>query len=225
MPAWPPRRAALEAVDRRAHLVNLGTVRVSDRRRFHPDGAPREGTPEAPDSRAPEPAAEAAPLPEAVPELDQLRAELVAARARINELARGLQEAVRERAAFQDRITRENERHREVEKGEFALPVIEAIDALELSLQADDGSPLARGVRLIRDDLLAKLAARGIERLHLVGAPFDPHQAEAVDTELAPHPAQDGRVLSEVRAGYVLGGRVVRPARVRVGRYVEPAQA
>jgi len=33
------------------------------------------------------------------------------------------------------------------------------------------------------------------------------------------------RVLSEVRAGYVLAGRVVRPARVRVGRYVEPAQA
>ena len=200
-------------------------MRVSDRRRFSPDGAPRETNPEAPGSRSAEPAAEAGPPPETAAELDQLRAELVAARARINELARGLQDAVRERAAFQERISRENERRREVEKGEFALPVIEAIDALDLSLQVDDGSALARGVRLIRDDLLAKLAARGIERLQLTGSPFNPHQAEAVDTELVPHPAQDGQVLSEVRGGYVLGGRVVRPARVRVGRYVEPAQA
>lgn len=212
-------------VDSRADLVSLALVRVNDRRRFHPDGAPRESSPQAPAGPAPEAPAETAPAPETNAEIDQLRAELVATRARVNELARGLQDAVRERAAFQERITRENERRREVEKGEFALPVIEAIDALDLSLQADDGSPLARGVRLIRDDLLAKLAAWGIERLQLSGLAFDPHLAEAVDAEIVPEASQDGRVLSEVRAGYALGGRVVRPARVRVGRYVEPARA
>ena len=109
-------------------------MRVNDRRRFHPDGAPRESAPETPAGPASEAGAETAPAPETTAELDQLRAELVAARARVNELARGLQDAVRERAAFQERITRENERRREVERGEFALPVIEAIDALDLSL-------------------------------------------------------------------------------------------
>ena len=54
---------------------------------------------------------------------------------------------------------------------------------------------------------------------------FDPNQAEAVDAEVVTDPAEDGRVLSEVRAGYALNGRVVRPARVRVGRYVAPARA
>jgi len=204
-------------------------VRVSDRRRFHPDGEPRETTPEEPARPAPDPSGEAAAPPEVsgagAAELEQLRGELAAARARVNELARGLQDSAREREAFQQRLARESERLREVERGEFALPVIEAVDALDLSLKADDGSPLARGVRLIRDDLLAKLAARGIERLQLEGSPFDPQKAEAVDTELVTDADQDGSVLAEVRAGYALGGRVVRPARVRVGRYVPPARA
>ena len=44
-------------------------------------------------------------------------------------------------------------------------------------------------------------------------------------TELVTDPAADGRVVAELRAGYALKGRVVRPAQVRVGRYVEPARA
>jgi molecular chaperone GrpE len=194
-------------------------VRINDRRRFHPDGAPREAVDEA----TPEPAvAGEAAVPQPP---DALEAELQAARARVNELARGLQEAVRDREAYKDRLARESERLRDVEKAENARLVIDAVDALDRSLQAADRSPLAQGVRLIRDDLVTKLAAQGIERLELTGLPFDPNQAEAMDTELVSDPAMDGKVVGESRAGYVLKGRVVRPAQVRVGRYIQPARA
>jgi molecular chaperone GrpE len=159
------------------------------------------------------------------PELEGLRADLAAARARVNELARGLQDSSREKDAYKDRLARENERLRDIEKAENARLVLDAVDALDRSLLAADRSPLAKGVRLIRDDLVAKLAAQGIERLELTGAPFDPNQAEAMDTELVTDPAADGKVVAELRAGYALKGRVVRPAQVRVGRYVEPARA
>ncbi len=207
-------------------MVNFWGVRINDRRRFHPDGAPREPGPEAsgPAATPAAPAAEAAVGPQAL-ELEQLKDELAAARARVNELALGLQASVRDREAFKERLSRESERLRDVEKAESARLVFEAIDALDLSLKAADASPLARGVRLIRDDLVAKLAAQGVERLELTGAPFDPNQAEAMDTEVVTEPEADGRVLSEVRAGYTLKGRVVRPAQVRVGRYVPPARA
>ena len=204
-------------------MVNFTSVRINDRRRFHPDGAPRETA-----SAPAEPAAAPAQSPvsaQEVAEVEQLREDLAAARARVNELARGLQDSVREREAFKDRLSRENERLRDVEKAENARLVIDAIDALDLSLRAADDSPLARGVRLIRDDLVGRLAAQGIERLALTGAPFDPNQAEAMDTELVADPEADGKVLAEVRAGYALNGRVVRPAQVRVGRYVQPARA
>jgi molecular chaperone GrpE len=193
-------------------------VRINDRRRFHPDGAPR-GPANEPDS-----AAEAAPAAPSS-EVDDLKAQLAAAQTRVNELARGLQESIRDREAFKERLARENEQLRDIEKRDNARLVIDAIDALDLALKAGDVSPLARGVRLIRDDLVAKLASEGIERLELAGAPFDPNQAEAADTEVVTDPQQDGQVMSELRAGYSVKGRVVRPAQVRVGRYVPPARA
>jgi molecular chaperone GrpE len=205
-------------------VVNLTTVRINDRRRFHPDGAPREAVGDVPESEA-SPVEARAEAPAAVEEMDALRTELAAARARVNELARGLQDSVRDREAYKDRLARENERLRDVEKADNARLVIDAVDALDRSLKAADRSPLAQGVRLIRDDLVNKLAAQGIERLALVGTPFDPNQAEAMDTELVSDPGADGTVVAEIRAGYALKGRVVRPAQVRVGRYLEPVRA
>ena len=198
------------------------TGRVTDKRRYNPDGTPR-----VPEVEAEPEAGSAASEPAAAPtdEVTQLRAELDAARRRVDELARGLQEVMRDRDEFKQRIQRERERMIEVEKGQVALSIIEAIDELDLTLAHDDGSPFAQGIRLIRDKLLQKLAANGIERLQLVGRPYDPNAAEAVDIELVSSPAQNDRVLAEQRPAYALKGRVIRPGRVKVGRYLEPAKA
>jgi molecular chaperone GrpE len=199
------------------------TGRVNDKRRYNPDGTPRAGVPVTEPEQT-EPPSEAG-SPAAPDEVTQLRAELEAARRRVDELARGIQEVMRDRDDFKQRIQRERERMLEVEKGQVAQSFIEAIDELDLSLAADDGSPFAQGVRLIRDKLLQKLAAAGIERLALVGRPYDPNAAEAVDIELVHSPAQNDRVLAEQRPAYALRGRVIRPGRVKVGRYLEPAKA
>ena len=107
----------------------------------------------------------------------------------------------------------------------MALALVETVDELDLSLQSADDSPLAQGVRLIRDKLLQRLQAAGVERLRLLGRPYDPNLAEAVDVELVSSPAQNDRVLEEQRAAYALRGRVIRPGRVKVGKYVAPAKA
>ena len=198
------------------------TGRVNDKRRYNPDGTPRAGAPETEPQQSERPS-EAAAAP--TDEVSQLKAELEAARRRVDELARGIQDVMRDRDDFKQRIQRERERMLEVEKGQVAQSLIEAIDELDLSLAADDGSPFAQGVRLIRDKLVQKLAANGIERLPLVGRPYDPNAAEAVDIALVSSPAQNDRVLAEQRPAYALRGRVIRPGRVKVGRYLEPAKA
>jgi molecular chaperone GrpE len=86
-------------------------------------------------------------------------------------------------------------------------------------------SPLGQGVKMIRDGLLSKVQASGIERIQVVGQPYDPNTAEAFDMEITPEPDEDQRVVAEVRAGYKLKDRVIRPARVKVAKYVPPAQA
>jgi molecular chaperone GrpE len=195
------------------------TGRVTDKRHYNPDGTPR-----VPETEA-GPEETSTQTDAATDEVTQLRAELDAARRRVDELARGLQEVMRDRDDFKQRVQRERERMIDVEKGQVAQSLIEAIDELDLTLEHDDGSPFAQGIRLIRDKLLQKLGANGIERLNLVGRPYDPNAAEAVDIELVSSPAQNDRVLAEQRPAYALKGRVIRPGRVKVGRFMEPAKA
>ncbi|HLL00127.1 MAG TPA: nucleotide exchange factor GrpE [Myxococcaceae bacterium] len=162
------------------------------------------------------------------PERERLEQELEATRRRLDELARAYQSVNKDREEFKQRLTRERERMMDVERGNVALTVLEAIDELDRCISMSSGeanSPLAQGVKLIRDGLLSKVQASGIERIQVVGQPYDPNTAEAFDMELTPQPEDDQKVVAEVRAGYKLKDRIIRPARVKVAKYVPPAQA
>ena len=180
--------------------------------------------PEASTEQQP-PAQEAAPAVDA--EKQRLEAELNAARRRVDQLARAYQELEKDREEFKQRLTRERERMMDVERGNVATTLLEAIDELDrcLAVSGQDASPLAQGVRMIRDALLVKVQGTGIERIQVVGQPFDPNVAEAADMEITATPDEDQKVVAEVRAGYRLKDRIIRPARVKVAKYVAPAQA
>jgi len=220
---------------------NGAQARVNDRRRFDMDGNPRteESTQEqnGAESAAQQPADGAASeqaeaRQEARPEQDaerqRLETELEATRRRVDELARAYQAVNKDREEFKQRLTRERERMMDVERGNVAVTLLEAIDELDrcLSMSGQEAhSPLAQGVKMIRDGLLSKVQASGIERIQVVGQPFDPNTAEAADMEITPQPDEDQRVVAEVRAGYRFKDRIIRPARVKVAKYVAPAQA
>jgi molecular chaperone GrpE len=181
--------------------------------------------PEASTEQQP-PAQEAAPAVDA--EKQRLEAELSAARRRVDQLARAYQELEKDREEFKQRLTRERERMMDVERGNVATVLLEAVDELDRSLSmggTDASSPLAQGVKMIRDGLLSKLQQMGIERLKLVGLPYDPNTAEATDMEITTNPDDDQKVVAEARAGYKLKERIIRPARVKVAKYIAPAQA
>ncbi|NTX02040.1 nucleotide exchange factor GrpE [Myxococcus sp. CA051A] len=160
-------------------------------------------------------------------EKERLRADLEASRRRVDELARAYQAVNKDREEFKQRLTRERERMMDVERGNVAVSLLEAIDELDraLSMSAQDSSALAQGVRMIRDSLLAKAQGMGIERVTVVGQPYDPNVAEATDMEITTSPDEDQKVVAEFRAAYRLKDRVIRPARVKVAKYVAPAQA
>ncbi len=192
---------------------NQGPVKVHDRRRFDPDGNPRADVDNGGTSTASTPPGQPQanrPGAGTSDEVQRLRAELEAAQKRIDELARAFQALERDREDFKARLNRERERVLEVEKGNVALLLPEVMDELELSLQArgDDQSPLAKGVRLIRDGILKKIQALGIERVDVMDQAFDPNVAEAADTELTTEPTEDQKVVAVVRPGYRLKDRI-----------------
>ncbi|AKQ65659.1 Heat shock protein GrpE [Myxococcus hansupus] len=161
------------------------------------------------------------------PERERLVAELDTLRKKYDTAVRAVQAGEKDREEFKQRLTRERERMLDVERGNVAVTLLEAIDELDrcLSASAQDASPLAEGVRMIRDVLLTKVQGTGIERLQVVGQTFDPNVAEAADMEITATPDEDQRIVAELRAGYRLKDRVIRPARVKVAKYIAPAQA
>ncbi|MHB8588738.1 MAG: nucleotide exchange factor GrpE [Candidatus Dormibacteraceae bacterium] len=75
----------------------------------------------------------------------------------------------------------------------------------------------AKGLELSVRKLEEALSAHGLEPIHAVGLPFDPKLHEAIGyEESAEHP--EDTVTSELRRGYRIRDRVVRPALVKVAR-------
>ncbi len=71
-----------------------------------------------------------------------------------------------------------------------------------------------QGLRLSVQQFLDALKLEGVEKIKTEGEQFDPVRMEAVEVSLG----EEGKVLSEVRAGYLLNGEVLRPAQVKVGK-------
>jgi molecular chaperone GrpE len=202
-----------------------GQVKVTDRRRFTPDGEPIERT-EGPrgEERTPDPGAPAGEEERAAPGDDP---RLARQEARIDELTRAYAALVEDNKSFRQRLEREKTRVLEAERASVAQALLEAADDLERALAAVTGAGetgsdalrnLAEGVRLSLSGLHKRILDLGAERIDVAGRPFDPHVAEAVDTIAVADAEQDGLALVEVRPGYRIGERVLRPARVRVGR-------
>lgn len=100
---------------------------------------------------------------------------------------------------------------------EDLLPIM---DNLELALRASAGEDVdsyRKGVELIHRQMLELLRKRGVKSVDAVGADFDPRYHQAVAQEIsAEH--RDGEVMEELRRGYILGERLLRPAMVKVAR-------
>lgn len=87
-------------------------------------------------------------------------------------------------------------------------------DALQYAMPDD---PLGSGVRLTWEQLQHTLGNEGVQAVESIGRSFDPNVHEAVDLAAASS-TQANEVTFEYRKGYLLDGRLLRPARVQVAR-------
>jgi molecular chaperone GrpE len=160
-----------------------------------------------PQSSAPEGAAEAAPAGEL--SVEALVADLERVAAERDQLLDAYQRAQAEFENSRKQVQRRAEEQVQREVGalvEQLLPVLDACDGA-LAHGATEVEPIATA-------LLLALEKEGLVRIHPLGQPFDPAEADAVVHE----PGEGGEhVVAEVlRPGYSWRGRVLRPAMVKV---------
>ncbi len=172
------------------------------------------------DKAAAEPVLEPPPEAGAVEHFER-RARL--AEDRLTEVLAAYRQVKTENAGFRERVTRDMERQFERRHEKLLLKFIDILDNLDRALEAAEqtyaGNPLIEGLILVRTQLLQTLQHEGLERVPVLGLPYDPAFSEAVGTQAVEDAEHDHVVVREMLRGYRLHGRVARASRVVVGQH------
>jgi molecular chaperone GrpE len=144
---------------------------------------------------------------------------------RLSEVLTAYRRLKTENEGFRERVTRDVERRFDERRERLLLRFIDILDNLDRALEAAEqtfaGNPLIEGLILVRTQLLQTLQKEGLERIPVLGLPFNPAFSEAVGTQPVSDREHDHVVVRELLRGYRLNGRIARASRVYVGQYVE----
>ncbi|MBI4263279.1 MAG: nucleotide exchange factor GrpE [Acidobacteria bacterium] len=172
-----------------------------------------DDTPDPQDSAAPAetavgeaPAAEADPLAALQRERDALQDRLLRTAAEFDN--------------YRKRVERDRREQAESAQADALQDLLPIMDDLERALQApagDAGEAYRKGVELIYRQMEELLRKGGVKAMDVVGADFDPRYHQAVVHEVSTE-HREGEVMAELRRGYLLGDRLLRPALVKVAR-------
>ena len=119
---------------------------------------------------------------------------------------------------FRKRTARDREDLVKFAASDVLKDILPTVDNLARALEeakdkADD--PFVTGVKLVYDGLLKALAEHGATPLDSVGEPFDANFHEAL-AQLPSEDVEEGHVISEVKRGWMLNGKLLRAAQVVV---------
>src|SRR5262245_21140178 len=215
-------------------------VRVTDRRRFTADGEP------VMDLEIEETPSEEVNIPETRnedgSEIAELQAKLklaeekqVEAESQVRDFAGRFRQAQAQLKAETEeqrtRMERIYQQKFEASRSEILGSLLDTLDNLKRAVAAaektsqrqPDFNALLEGVRATAAMFQAKMENLGRKVITSVGEVFDPQIHEAVEIAEVP-PEQDNLVIEELQTGYLIGDRLLRPARVRVGRAGESGQ-
>lgn len=122
---------------------------------------------------------------------------------------------------YRKRAVREKEdaiRYANISLLEDLLPVLDNFElGLEAAQSAPDAAAILEGLGMVRRQFRDFLASAGVEEIPAEGAEFDPNLMEAVGQE-ADEQTPEGQVLRQVRRGYKLRDRLLRPSSVFVSK-------
>jgi len=131
--------------------------------------------------------------------------------------------------ATEARLERNAQRETEAARGKLVqelLPVLDNLDRSIRAAQTGRSDPaLLEGVRLVRHQLEGVLRGFGVERIDALGQRFDPALHEAIGVTAVGEPQRHGVVIHQAEPGYRFAGKLLRPAKVSVGKLVAPPLA
>jgi molecular chaperone GrpE len=171
--------------------------------------------------------AEAAPRSDSRP-VDTLGAAATPANDQASDRQSALR-ALRSLEATEARLARNAKREVDEARAKLVqelLPVLDNLDRTIRAAYAARSEPaMLEGVRMVRHQLEGVLRGYGVERIEALDQRFDPNLHEAIGIVSVSDPRRHGVVVQQAEPGYRFEGRLLRPAKVSVGKLVAPADA
>ena len=121
---------------------------------------------------------------------------------------------------YRKRVDRERREQADQGIADVLTDLLQVVDDFELALGVEAGDNAAgykKGIEIIYAKLQDLLKRRGVRPIEAVGVDFDPRVHQAVIHETSPG-HREGEVIEEMRRGYMLGERLLRPAMVKVAK-------
>ena len=129
---------------------------------------------------------------------------------------------------YRKRVARDREELAQFAAKDILKDLLSTVDNLALALEKAENKedPFVQGVKLAYDGFLKALADHGATPLDSVGEPFDTNFHDAL-AQLPSSDVAEGIVMNEVKRGWLLHGKLLRPAQVVVssGAPAQPAEA
>ena len=105
---------------------------------------------------------------------------------------------------------------------EIIKELLPVVDDFERALKALEGDTEAKnGMQLIYNKLVSNLSAKGLTPIETIGKEFNVDEHEAITEVPVSDPGQGGKVIDQVEKGYYLNGKLIRFAKVIVGKKAE----
>jgi molecular chaperone GrpE len=137
--------------------------------------------------------------------------------------------ALRNLEATEARLERNSRRELDEARGNLVQALLPVLDNLDRTIRAAYSSrsdpAMLEGVRMVRHQLEGVLRGYGVERIEALDQRFDPNLHEAIGIATVSDPGRHGMVVQQAEPGYRLGDRLLRPAKVSVGKLIAPVEA
>lgn len=192
------------------------------------------------EEREPPPLPKTPPADAEAAQANRILPELIATRAELRRVEGKLQQTLAEKKDadeqlarhqadfdnFRRRIERERAETYNQTVGELVARLLPVADNLRRALEAErsveaeeseEFRHFLHGVEMIDKQLAGVLESLGVQPVAALGHPFDPHLHEAVAAEESSD-FSPGTVIQEIMRGYTLGGKLLRPAMVKVAK-------
>lgn len=141
--------------------------------------------------------------------------------ARLRTVSAAFKEKQDEIQNVRDRLHRQALLQEEIRRGEVVTTLFEPVANLHRSLDAVKEHQAEAGLRMVYQQFMDALRKLGLEEVPGVGTKFDPSLHEAIATRPVATEAEENVIVEVFSTGYRIGSRLVRPARVVIGSYVE----